>query len=136
MQAREYSLGTRQFRQHVEEGVNAGNKVRLSNMGLAPLAGSTSFPPETSMESSSSVSAVDPEGTVAEVALELEGTDPSVLPNPDAEEPCTLREGNSARGAGATVGAYTAWGTSGPRGGTPPHVIRAGAGLVRPIAAG
>jgi hypothetical protein len=55
------------------------------------------------MESSSSVSAVDPEGTVAEVALELEGTDPSLLPNPDAEEPFTLREGPAARAAGHTV---------------------------------
>jgi hypothetical protein len=134
MQAREYSLGTRQ---HVKEGVNAGNKVRLSNMGLAPLAGSTSLSPETSMESSSSVSAGDPEGTVAEVALELEGTDPSELPNPDAEEPCTLSEGNSVRHTYtgcAGLGAYT--GASGPRGWTPPIVICVLSGLVRPIAAG
>ena len=86
MQAREYSPGTKQFRQHVEEGVNAGNNVRLSNMGLAPLAAATMPPPETSMESPPSVSVVDSEGTVVEVALELEGTGSSLLPNPDAGE--------------------------------------------------
>jgi hypothetical protein len=75
--------------------VNAGNKVRLSNRGPAPLAGSASPPPETSMESSSSVTAVDPEGTVEEVALELDCTNSSLLPSPVTGEvgtDGTLRE--------------------------------------------